>query len=55
MVAEPLCQEVNDVEAKALVNTLLNMGEDVESKTLGDQQCDVEADALIHKVTYTLP
>ena len=42
------------MEAKALVNTLLNMGEDVESKTLGDQQCDVEAEALIHKVTYTL-
>ena len=39
--AETLCQELNDVEAKALVNTLLDIGEDVEAETLGNQQCNV--------------
>ena len=43
--AETLCQELNDVEAKALVNTLLPMGDDVEAETLGNQPCNV---------TYTL-
>ena len=39
--AETVCQELNDVEAKALVNTLLDIGEDVQAETLGNQQCNV--------------
>ena len=50
--AETLCQELNDVEAKALVNTLLDIGEHVEAETLGNQQCNVQAEAVIHKVSY---
>jgi len=33
---------------------VLDMRKDVEADRLGDQQCDVEAEALMHKVTYTL-
>ena len=50
--AETLCQELNDMEAKALVNTLLDIGEHVEAETLGNQQCNVQAEAVIQKVSY---
>ena len=50
--AETLCQELNHVEAKALVNTLLDIGEHVEDETLGNQQCNVQVEAVIHKVSY---